>query len=101
MAIRAPHAILVNLGNGVKASTPGQKPTTRMGTASLLRNAFIKAAGYEKKLKAPKEETRPERDLASESLAAALDKKVSVVFAAQRRDDINTALRLSKEFNLK
>jgi imidazolonepropionase-like amidohydrolase len=101
MAIRAPHALLVNLGNVVKAGQPGQKPTTRMGTASLVRNAFVQAAGYQRKSKAAKEEARPERNLANESLAAALDKKVGVVFAAQRRDDINTALRLTKEFNLK
>jgi len=101
MAIRTPQALLVNLGNVVKATQPGQKPTTRMGTASLVRNAFVQAAGYQRKSKAAKEETRPERNLGNEVLAAALEKKVGVVFAAQRRDDLNTALRLTKEFNLK
>jgi imidazolonepropionase-like amidohydrolase len=101
MAIRAPHALLVNLGNVVKVTQPGQKPTTRMGTASLIRTAFAKAAGYERKSKAAKEETRPDRDLGNEALVAALGKKIGVVFAAQRRDDVNTALRLTKEFNLK
>lgn len=99
MAIRSPHALLVNLGNVVK--TAGQKPTTRMGTASMVRTAFIAAAGYQKKSKAANEEKRPERSLGSEAIAAALDKKIGVVFAAQRRDDLSTALRLSKEFNLK
>jgi len=101
MAIRAPHAVLVNLGNVVKSTPPGQKPTTRMGTASLVRTAFVQASSYRTKAASPKEDARPERNLANETMLAALDKKIGVVFSAQRRDDLNTALRLTKEFDLK
>jgi len=36
-----------------------------------------------------------------EALQLALDRKIPVIFSAHRADDINTALRLAKEFNLK
>jgi imidazolonepropionase-like amidohydrolase len=102
MTVRFPAALLVNLGEVPKRSYPNKLPTTRMGTASLIRNALAQAASDARKRAAAKdEEKRPPRNLKLEALAQALDGKLPVVFAAQRADDLETGLRLAKEFHLR
>jgi len=101
MTVRFPHALMVNLGVQPKTSYPGKLPSTRMGTAALLRVALTGAADYQRKLATAKEDAKPDRNLKSEALTLALDRKIATVFCAQRADDLNTALRLGKEFNLK
>lgn len=86
MTLKSPAGLLVNLGEVPKSAYPGKLPTTRMGTAALLRTAFAKA----KTAKDPK----------SEALALALSKKIPVLFAAHRADDLRTALRIANEFGL-
>lgn len=86
MTLRFPAGILVNLGEVPKGAYPNKLPTTRMGTAALLRAALTKA--------------RTGKDAKSEALALALSKKVPVLFAAHRQDDLRTALRVAKEFGL-
>jgi imidazolonepropionase-like amidohydrolase len=88
-------------------------PETRMGMASQLRQAFLdaqdyqqKAADYEKK-KADAERdkkplpTSPKRDLKLEALLPYLQGKKTVVLAAEGPSDLETAVRLAQEFNLK
>ena len=96
MAIRFPAGLLVNLGEEPKTSYPGKLPTTRMGTAALLRSAFSRAEAYGKK-SAGKD--KPPADAKLDALNLALGRKVPVFFAAHRADDIATALRLT-EFRL-
>jgi imidazolonepropionase-like amidohydrolase len=86
MLIKAPAGLLVNLGEVPKATYPGRLPTTRMGTAALLRTALAKA--------------KTGKDAKSEALALALERKIPVLFAAHRQDDLRTALRLAEEFKL-
>src|SRR5204862_2999926 len=76
-----------------KSSYPNKQPTTRMGTAALVRNAFAQAQNHQRKKGAPNAKL--------DALGLALDGKVPVIFAAHRADDMTTALRLAKEFNLK
>jgi imidazolonepropionase-like amidohydrolase len=97
MALRTPAGVLVNLGEAPKGAYPNKLPTTRMGTAALLRTALNKAKNYNLK-RSGKE--KPPEDAKSEALALALQRKVPVFFAAHRADDILTALRIAKEFNL-
>src|SRR5262249_45081160 len=47
------------------------------------------------------EDKRPPRNLKLEALQLALDRKVPVIFSAHRADDLATALRLAKEFDLR
>ena len=88
-------------------------PETRMGMASQLRQAFLdaqdyqqKAADYEKKKadaggdKKPLP-TTPKRDLKLEALLPYLHGKKPVVLAAEGPSDLETAVRLAQEFNLK
>jgi imidazolonepropionase-like amidohydrolase len=101
MTVRFPQAMLFNLGNAVKGAYPGQKPGTRMAVASIIRTALTTAAAYSRKAKSAKEDARPEPSPANEALGLVLDKKVPAIFAAQRADDVLTALRLAKEFNVR
>jgi imidazolonepropionase-like amidohydrolase len=88
-------------------------PGTRMGMAAQLRQAFLdaqdyqqKAADYDKK-KADAEKDKkplpaaPKRDLKLEALLPYLQGKKPVVLAAEGPSDLETAVRLAQEFNLK
>lgn len=94
-ALKPVAGILVNLGEVPKAAYRGKAPDTRMGTAALIRKAFAEAEAYRKQgANAP-------RSPKSAALVPALDGKVPVYFAAHRKDDIQTALRIAAEFKLK
>jgi imidazolonepropionase-like amidohydrolase len=102
MSLRFPAGILVNLGEVPKSTYANKLPTTRMGTASLVRNAFTQAQNQQRKRAAAKgDDKQPAPNAKLDALGLALDGKVPVIFAAHRADDMNTALRLAKEFNLK
>jgi imidazolonepropionase-like amidohydrolase len=102
MALRFPAGILVNLGESPKQTYPNRRPTTRMATASLVRTALTEAQNNARRRAAARDDDkRPPRNLKLEALELALDGKVPMIFSAHRADDLNTALRLAKEFNLK
>jgi imidazolonepropionase-like amidohydrolase len=88
-------------------------PSTRMGLATQLRQAFIDAQDYKTKLadydhkkadavrdKKP-EPLAPKRDLKLEALIPYLDGKKTVVLAAESSSDLQTAVSLANEFKLK
>jgi imidazolonepropionase-like amidohydrolase len=87
-------ALLVNLGEAPKSAYKGKAPDTRMGTAAIIRKAFTDAQAYKAKPPAAK---NPKL----EALVPALEGKIPVYFAAHRKDDIQTALRIAAEFKLK
>jgi imidazolonepropionase-like amidohydrolase len=81
-------------------------PSTRMGMASQLRQAFLDAQDYERKLTAyeAKKDGKgepPKRDLKLEALLPYLHGKKPVVLAAEEPNDLLTALDLAREFHLK
>ena len=99
-------------------------PSTRMGLASQLRQAFLDAqdyaqhwTDYEKKKneaaqkpddkdkkaedKDKKAPTPPKRDLKLEALLPYLQGKKPIVLAAEEANDLQTAVSLAHEFNLK
>ncbi len=101
MTLRFPAGILVNLGESPKSSYANRQPTTRMGTAALLRTALAQAQNHARKAAdAKSEDKRPPYNPKLEALGLALGGKVPIIFAAHRADDICTALRLAKEFKL-
>jgi imidazolonepropionase-like amidohydrolase len=102
MTLRFPAGILVNLGEVPKSTYANKLPTTRMGTASLIRNALTQAQNQLRKRAAAKgDDKQPAPNGKLDALGLALDGKIPVIFAAHRADDINTALRLTREFDLK
>jgi imidazolonepropionase-like amidohydrolase len=94
-----PSGIKMALGENPKR-VYGQKkkvPSTRLGSAALMRAAFVQARNYLRKRRAGK----AERDLRLEILAAVLERKLPARCHAHRADDILTALRISQEFGFR
>jgi imidazolonepropionase-like amidohydrolase len=91
----------------------GRFPSTRMGLAAQLRQAFIDAQDYEAKLQnAPKKSDagsstkggggdHQKRDLKLEALLPYLHGQRPVVVGAKDGYDLENAMRLAREFNLK
>lgn len=100
MALRFPAGVLVNLGEVPKNAYSGRLPTTRMGTAALVRSVFSEAQNYAKK-RQDKGEKQPASNLKLEGLLPALEGRVPVIFSGHRADDLATGLRLAREFGLR
>ena len=104
MIIKAPLAVKVALGENPKRVNSEQKksPSTRMATAAILRETLIQAQEYKRKLELGKEDPdkMPERDLGMEVLVKVLDRELPLKVHAHRADDILTAIRIAKEFNV-
>ncbi|MDQ5983587.1 MAG: Amidohydrolase [Eubacteriales bacterium SKADARSKE-1] len=105
MVIKSPVAIKFALGENPKAvySDKNQLPMTRMATTALIREHLYKAKQYlENKRRSEKKEDTdfPDYDAKCEALIPVLEKKIKVHFHAHRADDIFTAIRIAKEFNL-
>ncbi len=88
-------------------------PSTRMGLAAQLRQAFLDAQDYKAKWadydrkkadavrdKKP-EPLAPKRDLRSEALLPYFDGNKTIVLAAESPSDLETAVSLATEFKLK
>jgi imidazolonepropionase-like amidohydrolase len=92
-------------------------PSTRMGLAAQLRQAFIDAQDYKskwtdyerKKADAAQSKDKdkkpgplpPKRDLKLEALVPYLEGKKTIVLAAESSSDLQTAVSLANEFKLK
>ena len=102
MIIKAPSAMKMAFGENPKSSHDGAIPVTRMGTAAIIRESLFKAQRYaEDKLYAKKEnKPLPPFDIKLEALVPVVEGKLPVKAHAHRADDILTALRIAKEFNL-
>ncbi len=74
-----------------------QVPSTRMGTAAVVREWLMKAQDYGKKKKV---KDFKERDIKLEALLPLLEGKVPVRAHAHLADDIITAYRIGQEFDL-
>ena len=97
MVIRAPAGLKVALGENPKSKDEQRPshPRTRMGIANLLRKACVSGLNY---MQGSRNE---ERDLDAEVMAALLRGEFPIMAHAHRADDIITAVRICREFNLK
>lgn len=74
-------------------------PSTRLGVAKVIRDAFVRAQNYIAKRDHALAEGKPvERDLGLEALAAVLEGELIWDQHTHRHDDIATAIRLAEEF---
>jgi len=105
MLLKAPAGMKSALGENPKRvyGERKQSPSTRLGTAAVIRAALVDAANYLAKLDA--EQRKPEderkhvdRDLKLEALGRVLRKEIPWRQHCHRADDIATALRLAEEF---
>lgn len=106
MVIKAPCAMKMALGENPKTvyNDKNQAPMTRMGTVSVIRDALFKAVNYrdswEEYNKDTEENDKPEFDMKLEALLPVINKEIPVKFHAHRADDICSAIRIAKEFDL-
>lgn len=104
MVIKDPVALKAATGENPKRVYRDMKksPVTRMATASLMRQALLKAKSYmEKKEKSGNEpEKQPDFDLGMEHLCMVLRKEIPMKIHAHRADDILTAIRIAREFDI-
>ncbi|WP_431247417.1 amidohydrolase [Leifsonia xyli] len=76
-----------------------QTPSTRLGVAMIIREAFVAAQNYRTQRDNAELEGKPfDRDLAKETLVRVLDGELAWDQHTHRHDDIATAIRLADEF---
>jgi imidazolonepropionase-like amidohydrolase len=105
MVVRFPAGLKAALGENPKRAYGKERkaPVTRMASAGLLRTALVQGAEYLRKLEraAAGEGDPPDRDLKLEALARVLRREVPLRVHAHRADDILTALRIAREFDVR
>lgn len=120
MTLLSPAGVKFSLGEGPKNTygSKGRLPSTRMGSAYVMRKALIDAQEYAQKqadfLKQQKTDTKkkkneqqqtqaapPKRNLQMEPLTKLLNQELTAFIECYRADDIMTALRIIDEFKLK
>ena len=100
MLVRSPAAMKVAFGENPKANYAGQdkSPATRMAIAAMLRQELFKAQRYyEKKCAGMK---RSEEDFHYEAWVPVFEGKIPLKAHVHRADDIQTAIRIAKEYGL-
>lgn len=105
MVLKYPAAMKFALGENPKTEYHGKDmaPVTRMATAAIIREQLTKAQRYRDKLALSQEDEdtdEPEYDARCEALIPVLERKVQAHFHAHRADDIFTAIRIAREFDL-
>lgn len=103
MVIKDPVAMKVALGENPKKcfGNFGKAPYTRMGEVALLRETLFKAREYlEAKERAESPDKLPKFDMKLEALIPVLKKEIPIKAHCHRADDIFSALRVAKEFDL-
>jgi imidazolonepropionase-like amidohydrolase len=105
MLLRAPSGLKSALGENPKRVYGDQHktPSTRLGTAAVIRGALVEAANYLQRIDAerrkPEDERKPvDRDLKLEALGLVLQRQIPWRQHCHRADDIATAIRIADEF---
>jgi imidazolonepropionase-like amidohydrolase len=101
MIVRDGSSMLFGLGR--QAKRKDRMPSTRMGTAALIRQTLARAKEYsaQKERAAQNGAPQAKTDLSMEALIPVIRGDTPAMFHCERRDDILTALRLADEFGLK
>ena len=105
MILKAPAAMKFALGENPKSTynDRDETPVTRMATAALIRENLRKAQEYRMKQQLAQEDPdfdAPDFDMKLEALVPVLNREIQAHFHAHRLDDIFTAIRIAKEFDL-
>lgn len=104
MIIKEPVAMKIAFGENPKRVYDEQhkSPVTRMAVAALLRETLFEAKKYMEDIEASKEDPdqKPDFDMKLDAMLPVLKREIPLKAHAHRTDDIFTALRIAKEFNL-
>jgi imidazolonepropionase-like amidohydrolase len=111
MVLREPAGLKSALGENPKRvyGERNETPSTRLGTAAVIRGAFVAAQNYQAKLAAaaasaagsaaaPGDSGPVDRDLKLEALGRVLRREIPWRQHCHRADDIATAMRMAREF---
>ncbi|MFZ5642218.1 MAG: amidohydrolase [Bacillota bacterium] len=105
MILKSPVGLKAALGENPKRSYGSRQkaPYTRMASAAILRDSLVKAIDYMRKcdLASEGKGEKPDRDLKMESLVRVIKGEIPLRVHSHRADDIMTAVRIAREFNLK
>ncbi|TCT12205.1 imidazolonepropionase-like amidohydrolase [Natranaerovirga pectinivora] len=104
MVVREPAAMKIAFGENVKSnySQYNRMPTTRMSIAALLREELFEAQQYIKDKKSAEESNNSyDKEFRKECWLEVFNKKIPLKAHAHRADDILTAIRIAKEFDLR
>jgi imidazolonepropionase-like amidohydrolase len=93
----------IKMANGTNPRGSAPMPGTRARAAAVVRDRFVKADEYRRKVAEAGADAskRPARDLELEAMVEVLDGRRVVHFHTHRHDDILTVLRLQREFGFR
>ncbi|MEA5094242.1 amidohydrolase [Sedimentibacter saalensis] len=104
MVIKDPVAMKIAFGENPKRvyNEQHKSPVTRMAIAAMLRETLYEAKQYMEDLEASAEDPdrKPDFDLKLDALLPVMKKQIPLKAHVHRADDIFTALRIAKEFDL-
>lgn len=97
MIVLAPAAIKISFGENPMTcyGINGNIPSTRMGVAALIREELFKARQYYNRKK------EEQNDFHMECYRALFEKEIPLKAHVHRTDDIFTAIRIAREFDLR
>jgi imidazolonepropionase-like amidohydrolase len=100
MVLKYPTGMKSALGENPKSTygSQGKAPATRMGSAALLREALLSGKQYVAKQERGDKDWKFDQKL--DNLAKVIRKEIPLRIHAHRADDILTAIRIGKEFDI-
>ncbi len=100
MVVKAPAAMKAAFGENPKTcyGDKDEYPATRMGIAALLRKTLFEAVQYKKEKESG---TLEKENFQMEPWIPVLNREIPLKVHAHRADDILTAIRIAKEFDLR
>lgn len=102
MIIKDSVAMKCAFGENPKRCYQSKGDSARMTTAAKLREMLFNAQDYLKRKEAAEDESKlPKFDMKMEALIPVLKGEIPLKAHAHRADDICTAIRIAKEFNVK
>lgn len=104
LVVRAPAAMKVAFGENPKVNYSGQgtSPSTRMAIAGMLRKELKRAGEYARRRREAEEQGQYfEEDFELECWLPVLNREIPLKAHVHRVDDIFTAIRIAREFDLR
>ncbi len=103
MVVKAPVAMKCAFGENPKNCYENKSITSRMTTASILRDYLTKAFEYDRKIAAAGDdpEKKPAWDAKLTALLPVVRREIPLKAHAHRADDMCTAIRIAKEFTVR
>ncbi len=102
LAVLFPSGMKAALGENPKRvyGLQDKMPKTRMGNAAVMRKALLQAKDYLRKKESAAMDKAPDFDFRKEALVKVLQKEFPLRIHCHRADDIITAIRIAREFDI-